>query len=328
MTKIKIAIMGYGNLGRGIECAIRQNEDMELVAVFTRRDPSSVKTVSGVPVYSAEKLMEKRDGIDVLMLCGGSATDLPWQTPKYAEYFNVIDSFDTHAKIPEHFGAVDQAARKGGRTAMISVGWDPGMFSLNRLYANAILREGSDYTFWGKGVSQGHSDAIRRIDGVKDAKQYTIPVEAALESVRACENPELTTRQKHLRECFVVTEEGADRARIENEIKTMPNYFADYDTTVHFITQEELARDHAGIPHGGFVLRTGKTGVNGEHNHVIEYSLKLDSNPEFTACVLTAYARAVYRMNKEGMTGCKTVFDVAPAYLSTMSPEEMRAHLL
>ena len=328
MTKIKIAIMGYGNLGRGIECAIRQNEDMELVAVFTRRDPSSVKTVSGVPVYSAEKLMEKRDGIDVLMLCGGSATDLPHQTPKYAEYFNVIDSFDTHAKIPEHFAAVDQAARKGGRTAMISVGWDPGMFSLNRLYANAILREGSDYTFWGKGVSQGHSDAIRRIDGVKDAKQYTIPVEAALESVRACENPELTTRQKHLRECFVVTEEGADRARIENEIKTMPNYFADYDTTVHFITQEELARDHAGIPHGGFVLRTGKTGVNGEHNHVIEYSLKLDSNPEFTACVLTAYARAVYRMNKEGMTGCKTVFDVAPAYLSTMSPEEMRAHLL
>ena len=328
MTKIKIAIMGYGNLGRGIECAIRQNEDMELVAVFTRRDPSSVKTVSGVPVYSAEKLTEKRDGIDVLMLCGGSATDLPWQTPKYAEYFNVIDSFDTHAKIPEHFASVDQAARKGGRTAMISVGWDPGMFSLNRLYANAILREGSDYTFWGKGVSQGHSDAIRRIDGVKDAKQYTIPVEAALESVRACENPELTTRQKHLRECFVVTEEGADRARIENEIKTMPNYFADYDTTVHFITQEELARDHAGIPHGGFVLRTGKTGVNGEHNHVIEYSLKLDSNPEFTACVLTAYARAVYRMNKEGMTGCKTVFDVAPAYLSTMSPEEMRAHLL
>ena len=320
--------MGYGNLGRGIECAIRQNEDMELVAVFTRRDPSSVKTVSGVPVYSAEKLTEKRDGIDVLMLCGGSATDLPWQTPKYAEYFNVIDSFDTHAKIPEHFASVDQAARKGGRTAMISVGWDPGMFSLNRLYANAILREGSDYTFWGKGVSQGHSDAIRRIDGVKDAKQYTIPVEAALESVRACENPELTTRQKHLRECFVVTEEGADRARIENEIKTMPNYFADYDTTVHFITQEELARDHAGIPHGGFVLRTGKTGVNGEHNHVIEYSLKLDSNPEFTACVLTAYARAVYRMNKEGMTGCKTVFDVAPAYLSTMSPEEMRAHLL
>ena len=328
MAKIRIAIMGYGNLGRGIECAIRQNEDMELVAVFTRRDPTSVKTASGVPVYGAEELLGRKDEIDVLMLCGGSATDLPRQTPKYAEYFNVIDSFDTHANIPEHFAAVDQAAKRGGRTAMISVGWDPGMFSLNRLYANAILREGSDYTFWGKGVSQGHSDAIRRIDGVKDAKQYTIPVEAALESVRACENPELTTRQKHTRECFVVIEEGADKVRIENEIKTMPNYFADYDTTVHFVTQEELERDHSGIPHGGFVLRTGKTGVNGEHNHVIEYSLKLDSNPEFTACVLTAYARAVYRMNQEGMMGCKTVFDVAPAYLSAMSPEEMRAHLL
>lgn len=328
MEKIRIAIMGYGNLGRGIECAVRQNEDMELVAVFTRRDPSSVKTVSGVPVYGIDELRGRKDEIDVLMLCGGSATDLPRQTPEYAEYFNVIDSFDTHANIPEHFAAVDQAARKGGRTAMISVGWDPGMFSLNRLYANAILREGSDYTFWGKGVSQGHSDAIRRIDGVKDARQYTVPVEAALESVRACENPELTTRQKHTRECYVVAEEGADKARIENEIKTMPNYFADYDTTVHFITQEELERDHAGIPHGGLVLRTGKTGVNGEHNHVIEYSLKLDSNPEFTACVLTAYARAVYRMNREGMTGCKTVFDVAPAYLCAMSPEEMRAHLL
>lgn len=328
MEKIRIAIMGYGNLGRGIECAVRQNEDMELVAVFTRRDPSSVKMVSGVPVYGVDELQGRKDEIDVLMLCGGSATDLPRQTPEYAEYFNVIDSFDTHANIPEHFAAVDQAARKGGRTAMISVGWDPGMFSLNRLYANAILREGSDYTFWGKGVSQGHSDAIRRIDGVKDARQYTVPVEAALESVRACENPELTTRQKHTRECYVVAEEGADKARIENEIKTMPNYFADYDTTVHFITQEELERDHAGIPHGGLVLRTGKTGVNGEHNHVIEYSLKLDSNPEFTACVLTAYARAVYRMNREGMTGCKTVFDVAPAYLCAMSPEEMRAHLL
>lgn len=328
MEKIRIAIMGYGNLGRGIECAVRQNEDMELVAVFTRRDPSSVKTVSGVPVYGVDELQGRKEEIDVLMLCGGSATDLPRQTPEYAEYFNVIDSFDTHANIPEHFAAVDQAARKGGRTAMISVGWDPGMFSLNRLYANAILREGSDYTFWGKGVSQGHSDAIRRIDGVKDARQYTVPVEAALESVRACENPELTTRQKHTRECYVVAEEGADKARIENEIKTMPNYFADYDTTVHFITQEELERDHAGIPHGGLVLRTGKTGVNGEHNHVIEYSLKLDSNPEFTACVLTAYARAVYRMNREGMTGCKTVFDVAPAYLCAMSPEEMRAHLL
>lgn len=328
MEKIRIAIMGYGNLGRGIECAVRQNEDMELVAVFTRRDPSGVKTVSGVSVYGADQLLEKKDKIDVLMLCGGSATDLPRQTPEYAQYFNVIDSFDTHANIPEHFAAVDQAARKGGKVAMISVGWDPGMFSLNRLYANAILREGSDYTFWGKGVSQGHSDAIRRIDGVKDARQYTVPVEAALESVRACENPELTTRQKHTRECYVVVEEGADKARIENEIKTMPNYFADYDTTVHFITQEDLMRDHAGIPHGGLVLRTGKTGVNGEHNHVIEYSLKLDSNPEFTACVLTAYARAAYRMNREGMKGCKTVFDVAPAYLCAMSPEEMRAHLL
>ncbi len=328
MEKIRIAILGYGNLGRGIECAVRQNEDMELVAVFTRRDPSSVVTVSGVPVYSAGQLLQKKEEIDVLMLCGGSATDLPRQTPEYAGYFNVVDSFDTHAKIPQHFATVDQAAKEGGKVAMISVGWDPGMFSLNRLYANAILQDGSDYTFWGKGISQGHSDAIRRISGVKDAKQYTIPVESALASVRACENPDLTTRQKHTRECFVVAEEGADKAKIEQEIKSMPNYFADYDTTVHFISQEELLRDHAGIPHGGMVLRTGKTGINGENNHVIEYSLKLDSNPEFTACVLTAYARAAYRMNREGITGCKTVFDVAPAYLSAMSPEEMRAHLL
>jgi len=328
MEKIKIAIMGYGNLGRGVECAVRQNEDMELVAVFTRRDPSGVETVSGVPVYGVDGLLQKKDEIDVLMLCGGSATDLPRQTPEYAGYFNVVDSFDTHANIPQHFAAVDQAAKEGGKVAMISVGWDPGMFSLNRLYASSILRDGSDYTFWGKGISQGHSDAIRRIPGVKDAKQYTIPVESALASVRACENPELTTRQKHTRECFVVAQEGADQAIIEQEIKTMPNYFADYDTTVHFISEEELLRDHAGIPHGGLVLRTGKTGVNGEHNHVIEYSLKLDSNPEFTACVLTAYARAAYRMNREGATGCKTVFDVAPAYLSAMSPEEMRAHLL
>lgn len=326
--KIRVAIMGYGNLGRGIECAVRQNDDMELVAVFTRRAPETVKTAGDAPVFSADKLMEMKDEIDVLMLCGGSATDLPKQTAEYAKYFNVVDSFDTHAKIPEHFAAVDQAASESGKVAMISVGWDPGMFSLNRLYANAILRDGSDYTFWGKGVSQGHSDAIRRIPGVKDAKQYTIPVEEALRAVRNCENPELTTRQKHTRECFVVAEEGADLAWIENEIKTMPNYFADYDTTVHFITQEELQRDHAGIPHGGFVLRTGKTGRNGEHNHVIEYSLKLDSNPEFTACVLTAYARAAYRMNKEGQKGCKTVFDVAPAYLSTLSPEEMRSRLL
>lgn len=325
---MRTAILGYGNLGRGIECAIRQNEDMELTAVFTRRDPSTVKSLSGVPVYHTEKLLEFKDKIDVLILCGGSATDLPRQTAEYARYFNVVDSFDTHAKIPEHFARVDEAAKEGGKIAMISVGWDPGMFSLNRLYANAILREGNDYTFWGKGVSQGHSDAIRRIPGVKNAKQYTIPVESALASVRNAENPELTTRQKHTRECFVVAEDGADKARIEKEIKTMPNYFADYDTTVHFISEEELLRDHAGIPHGGFVLRTGKTGMNGEHNHVIEYSLKLDSNPEFTACVLTAYARAAWRMNREGASGAKTVFDVPPAYLSSMTAEEMRSRLL
>ena len=326
--KIRVAIMGYGNLGRGIESAVRQNDDMELVAVFTRRDPQTVKVAGEVPVYRVEELLNKKDEIDVLMMCGGSATDLPKQTAQYAKFFNVVDSFDTHAKIPEHFANVDLAAKEGGKIAMISVGWDPGMFSLNRLYANVILRDGSDYTFWGKGVSQGHSDAIRRIPGVKNAKQYTIPVESALEAVRNCENPVLTTRQKHTRECFVVAEEGADQAWIENEIKTMPNYFADYDTTVHFITEEELQRDHAGIPHGGFVLRTGKTGFDGEHNHVIEYSLKLDSNPEFTACVLIAYARAAYRMQKEGMTGCKTVFDVAPAYLSPMTAEEMRSKLL
>ena len=326
--KIRIGIMGYGNLGKGIECAVRQNDDMELVGVFTRRAPETVKVLTDVPVYHVDKLLEMKDTIDVLMMCGGSATDLPKQTAEYAKYFNVVDSFDTHAKIPEHFANVDASAKESGKIAMISVGWDPGMFSLNRLYGSAILRDGNDYTFWGKGVSQGHSDAIRRIAGVKDAKQYTIPVDGALESVRNCENPELTTRQKHTRECFVVVEEGADKAIIEKEIKTMPNYFADYDTTVHFISQEELNRDHAGIPHGGFVLRTGKTGLNGEHNHVIEYSLKLDSNPEFTACVLTAYARAAYRMNAEGMKGCKTVFDVAPAYLSPMSGEELRSHLL
>ena len=327
-SKIRIAILGYGNLGKGIECAVRQNRDMELTAVFTRRAPKSVHTVSGVPVYAAEELLKRKEEIDVLMLCGGSATDLPEQTPEYARYFNVVDSFDTHARIPEHFANVDRAALEGGKIAMISVGWDPGMFSLNRLYAASILPEGKDYTFWGRGVSQGHSDAVRRIPGVKNAKQYTIPVESALESVRACENPELTARQKHTRECFVVAEEGADRAWIEKEIKTMPNYFAEYDTTVHFITEEELERDHAGIPHGGFVLRTGRTGVAGEHNHLIEYSLKLDSNPEFTASVLTAYARAAYRMNREGMKGCKTVFDVAPAYLSPMTAEEMRSKLL
>lgn len=325
---IRIGILGYGNLGKGIECAVKQNDDMELVAVFTRRDPQSVKTLTGVAVYSTDKMEEMKDRIDVLMLCGGSATDLPVQTPKMAEMFNVVDSFDTHARIPEHFANVDAAAKNAGKVAMISVGWDPGMFSLNRLYANAILRDGKDYTFWGKGVSQGHSDAIRRIEGVKNAKQYTIPVESAVAAVRACENPELTTRQKHTRECFVVAEEGADLARIEQEIKTMPNYFADYDTTVHFISEEELLRDHAGIPHGGMVIRSGKTGLNGENNHVIEYSLKLDSNPEFTSCVLVAYARAAYRMSQRGISGCKTVFDVAPADLSPMSGEELRAHLL
>ncbi len=326
---IRIGIMGYGNLGRGIECALAQNQDMELKAVFTRRDPSSVKILTeGVPVYSAEKAEEMAGDIDVMILCGGSATDLPVQTPKYAKLFNVVDSFDTHAKIPEHFAAVDAAAKEGGKVGMISVGWDPGMFSLNRLYANAILSEGCDYTFWGKGVSQGHSDAIRRIEGVKDARQYTIPVESALEAVRRGDNPELTVRQKHTRECFVVAEEGADRARIEREIVTMPNYFADYDTTVHFISEEEMERDHSGIPHGGVVIRSGRTGWNREHKHVIEYSLRLDSNPEFTASVLAAYARAAYRMNQEGQTGCRTVFDVAPAYLSAMSPEEMRSHLL
>ena len=326
---IRIGILGYGNLGRGIECAIRQNQDMELVAVFTRRDPQQVKIqTEGVPVYKADQIVEFQDKVDVLMLCGGSATDLPKQTPEYAKYFNVIDSFDTHANIPQHFADVDEAAKANGHVAMISVGWDPGMFSLNRLYAASILPEGKDYTFWGKGVSQGHSDAIRRVKGVKDGKQYTIPVEAALEAVRSGSNPELTTRQKHTRECFVVAEEGADLAQIEHDIKTMPNYFSDYDTTVHFISEEELKRDHSGIPHGGFVIRSGKTGLNKEHNHIIEYSLKLDSNPEFTASVLVAYARAVYRMKQEGMKGCKTVFDVAPAYLSPMSGEELRAHLL
>ena len=326
--KIKIAILGYGNLGKGIECAARQNDDLELVGVFTRRNPNTVKTLTGVPVYAESELLSKKNEIDVLLLCGGSATDLPIQTPQYAKHFNVVDSFDTHAKIPEHFKAVDEAAKGAGKIAMISVGWDPGMFSLNRLYGNCILRDGKDYTFWGKGVSQGHSDAIRRIEGVKNAKQYTVPIEEALTSVRAGENPELSTRQKHTRECYVVAKEGADKARIEQEIKTMPNYFADYDTTVHFITEEELIRDHSGIPHGGFVLRSGKTGLQGENKHLIEYRLQLDSNPEFTACVLVAYARAAYRMNQENMTGCKTVFDVAPAYLSPLSAEELRTNLL
>ena len=326
---IKIGIMGYGNLGRGIECAVKYNPDMELAAVFTRRDPASVRILTeGAQVCRADEIADWQGKLDVVILCGGSATDLPVQTPKLAEMFHVVDSFDTHAKIPEHFAAVDAAARKSGHVALISAGWDPGMFSLNRLYANAILPEGQDYTFWGKGVSQGHSDAIRRIEGVKDARQYTIPVPEALKAVRNGENPELTTRQKHTRECFVVAKEGADLAKIEQEIKTMPNYFADYDTTVHFITEEELMRDHAGIPHGGFVFRSGKTGWNGEHNHLIEYSLKLDSNPEFTASVIAAYARAVYRLAEEQVSGCKTVFDIAPAYLINMSGEEIRRTLL
>lgn len=326
---IRIGILGYGNLGRGVECAIKQNPDMELAAVFTRRNPETVSILTKeAKVYSISELEDWKGKIDVLILCGGSATDLPEQTPEYAKYFNVVDSFDTHAKIPEHFENVDKAAKENGNVGIISVGWDPGMFSLNRMYAGAILPEGKDYTFWGKGVSQGHSDAIRRIAGVKNAKQYTIPVDAALEAVRNGENPELTTRQKHTRECFVVLEEGADQAKVEEEIKTMPNYFADYDTTVHFISEEELKKNHSGIPHGGMVIRSGKTGWEQENSHVVEYSLKLDSNPEFTACVIAAYARAAYRLSEEGQTGCKTVLDIPPAYLSAESGEMLRKHLL
>ncbi len=326
---IKIGILGYGNLGKGVESAICQNPDMELVAVFTRRNPKELKIrMEKVPVLGIESLPEMKGKMDVLILCGGSATDLPEQTPEYAKYFNVIDSFDTHAKIPEHFDRIDKIAKDNHTVALISTGWDPGMFSLNRLYGNAILPEGKDYTFWGKGVSQGHSDAVRRIPGVKDAKQYTIPREEALEAVRSGSNPSLSTRQKHLRECFVVAEEGADLEKIEETIKTMPNYFADYDTTVHFISEEELQKNHSGIPHGGFVLRSGVTGMEKEHKHLIEYRLKLDSNPEFTASVIVAYARAVYRMKEEGMKGCKTVFDVAPAYLSPLTGAELRKYLL
>ena len=326
---MKIGILGYGNLGKGVECAVKNCSDMELSCVFTRRDPSSLKLLtSGVPVYSVNDVEKRKDEVDVLVICGGSATDLPKQTPEYVKYFNVIDSFDTHAKIPEHFSNVDKAAKDNGHIALISCGWDPGMFSLMRLYGNCVLPDGQDYTFWGKGVSQGHSDAIRRIEGVKDGKQYTIPVQSALDAVRAGKNPELSTRQKHTRECFVVAEEGADKARIEKEIKEMPNYFADYDTTVHFISEEELKKNHSGIPHGGFVFRTGKTGWDKEYNNVIEYSLKLDSNPAFTSSVLLAYARALNRLHKEGVNGCKTVFDIAPAYLSPLSGEELRAHLL
>lgn len=325
---IRLAIAGYGNLGRGVEAAIRQNPDTELYGIFSRRDPSAVVTKTGAKVFPMNEIANHKDNIDVLIICGGSATDLPKQTPELAKYFNVIDSFDTHAKIPEHFKNVDNAAKSAGKIAMISVGWDPGLFSLNRLYAESILPDGKDYTFWGKGVSQGHSDAIRRIDGVIDARQYTIPVEAALEAVRSGKNPELTTRQKHERECFVAVSADADKARIENEIKEMPNYFSDYNTTVHFVSEEELKKNHSALPHGGFVIRCGKTGLEGENNHVIEYSLKLDSNPEFTSSVLVAYARAAVRMNKEGLSGCKTVFDVPPAYLSPKSNDELISHLL
>ena len=325
---MKIAIFGYGNLGKGVECAVNAASDMELFGVFTRRNPETLRTLSGAKVFSADDILKYKNEIDLVIICGGSATDLPTMTPDLAKNFNIVDSFDTHAAIPSHFERVNNAAKDGGNLALISCGWDPGMFSLSRLYASAILPDGKDYTFWGRGVSQGHSDAIRRIEGVKDARQYTVPIDAALEMVRNGENPDLTTRQKHLRECYVVAEEGADLERIENEIKTMPNYFADYDTTVTFITEEELKANHNGIPHGGFVIRSGFTGQNKEHKHIIEYSLKLDSNPEFTSSVLVAYARAAYRMANEGLTGCKTVLDVPPAYLSAKSGETLRKELL
>ncbi len=328
-NKIRIGILGYGNLGRGVELAVKQNKDMEIAAFFTRREPGSLKTLSAdVPVYSVDEAVDKKDEIDVLILCGGSAKDLPEQSPHFAKYFNIVDSFDTHANIPLHFENCDKSAKEGGKVAFISVGWDPGMFSLQRLWGECVLPEGKTYTFWGKGVSQGHSDAIRRIDGVADAKQYTIPIDEALEAVRRGDDPELTTRQKHLRECFVVAEDGADKARIEEEIKTMPNYFDEYDTIVNFISQEELDAEHKGMPHGGFVLRSGNTGEKGETKHIVEYSLKLDSNPEFTASVIVAYARAAYRMAEDGMNGAMTVFDVAPKYLSPKTNEELRKNLL
>lgn len=325
---MKIGIYGYGNLGRGVEAAANQHNDVELVGVFTRRPPESVKTVSGLPVYSADKISEFKDKIDVLIICGGSATDLPEMTPMLAEHFNVVDSFDTHAKIPEHFERVDKAAREGGHIALISAGWDPGLFSIMRTYFEAVLPCGRDYTFWGRGVSQGHSDAIRRIDGVVDARQYTIPVDSAVKAVRGGECPEFTTREKHRRECYVVAEEGADLGRIEREIKEMPNYFADYDTSVKFITLDILRAEHSGLPHGGSVIRNGVSGINNHNTHTLEFSLKLDSNPEFTASVLVAYARAICRMHSRGEVGCKTVLDVAPADLSQMSGDELRKHLL
>lgn len=328
MNQIRIAIAGYGNLGKGVEAALRQNPDMKPVALFTRRDPSSVKTQSNIPVYSVEDAEKMKDEIDVLVLCGGSATDLPVQGPKFASLFNTIDSFDTHAKIPEYFAAVDKAAKAAGKTSIISVGWDPGLFSLNRIYADCVLPEGNTYTFWGKGVSQGHSDAIRRVKGVKNAIQYTVPVPAAIEAVRKGENPELSTREKHTRECYVVAEEGADKAQIEQDIKTMPNYFSDYDTTVHFISEEEMKREHSAMPHGGFVIRSGKTGMDSETSQIIEYSLNLGSNPQFTSSVLLAYARAAYRLNRAGEVGAKSVLDIAPAMLSPKSGEELRKELL
>ncbi len=325
---IRIGIYGYGNLGRGVELAIRQNPDMQAVGVFTRRNPDTVKTCTGVPVFSADSALSMTDKIDVMIICGGSSTDLPKQTPALAQYFNVVDSFDTHAKIAQHLHNVQAAAQSAQKTAVISAGWDPGMFSLARAYSGAVLGEGKTYTFWGKGVSQGHSDAIRRIDGVADAKQYTIPVEQAMERVRSGETPEFTVREKHKRECFVVLKEGADGARVEKEIVSMPHYFDEYDTTVHFISQQELNEKHGGLPHGGEVIRNGVTGLNGEHRHVIEYSLKLDSNAEFTASVLVACARAAYRMNKESNYGCKTMLDIPPAYLCLQSREELIATLL
>lgn len=327
MNKIKVGILGYGNLGRGVELAVRNTNDMEVFGVFSRREPASVKTC-GASVYSVDEILNHKDKFDVLVLCGGSATDLPTQTPEFAKNFCVVDSFDTHAKIPEHFANVDKAAKGGGNVGIIAIGWDPGLFSLNRLVGESVLESGESYTFWGKGVSQGHSDAIRRIKGVVDARQYTVPIESALASVRAGENPNLSTREKHLRECFVVVEDGADKTKIENEIKTMPNYFADYDTTVHFIDLETLKREHGGIPHGGFVLRSGSTGENGETKHLIEFSLKLDSNPEFTASVLVAYARAAYRLHKDGKSGAFSIFDIAPALISPKTPSELRKEIL
>ena len=326
---MRVGIYGYGNLGKGVECAIKNNPDMELVGVFTRRNPSEIKIFTeGVKVYSSNDIMRMKDEIDVLIICGGSATDLPHLTPELAMNFNVIDSFDTHSKISEHYENVNKSAKEGNNIAIISVGWDPGMFSVNRLYALSILPNGNDYTFWGRGVSQGHSQALREVEGVLDGKQYTIPVESALNKVRSGSNPDLSTREKHLRECYVVAEDGADKERIVQEIITMPNYFADYETRVNFITEEELVRDHSQIPHGGFVIRSGNTGWDDEHNQIIEYSLKLDSNPEFTSSVLVAYARAAYRMRNRGITGCKTVVDVAPVDLSLLTPEEIRAQLL